>query len=452
MPSAGDLAPDDAPFAPAEIAAMFATVVGEAGHVGLAVSGGSDSMGLLVLFAQWLAGRQDRPPRATVLTVDHGLRAESAGEARLVAAQAERLGLPHATLPWTGEKPATGLAAAARMARYGLLGGYARRHGIDLVLTGHTRDDQAETLLMRLARGSGVDGLAAMPALGTLAVAGHDLRIGRPLLAVSKARLVGALRAHGICWSDDPTNLDPAYERPRLRATVGALRDVGLTPAALAESARRLRRARAALEAMTLRFFDPALCNARVDPLGYVDLSLAGLRDQPDEISLRVLRAVIQAVGGAPEPASLRALEDLHLALRSASGEAAFTLARAAVGLRSGRVHVEREPGRQPTPAEPLAPGCTLVWDGRFHVTCGASVPTCAHVRALGAEGLARAEALGLIRPVAVPARVLRALPAIWEGEGVLAVPNLEFSVQPELQLDIAITFLGLRDLCPGRA
>lgn len=450
MPHAGNLERDDTPFAAAELAALFAPVIGSSAHVALAVSGGSDSMALLVLFAEWLASRDASGLRTTVLTIDHALRTESADEARLVAAQAARLGLSHAALVWQGEKPATGLAAAARTARYRLLGEYMREHGIDLLLTGHTRDDQAETLLMRLARGSGVDGLAAMPAVGTLAVADHEVRIGRPLLAVSKARLATALRVRGVAWADDPTNRDPAYERPRLRAAATALQAAGLTHAALAESARRLRRARTALEALTHRFFDPALGHAHVDPLGYIGISLEALRAEPEEISLRVLQATVGAVGGAPEPASLRALEEAHQMLLAGSADAACTLARAAIRRRRDRVHVEREPGREPLPAAPLASRRTLVWDGRFLVTSGDRVPPGAHVQALGAEGLSHAEGLGLRRPASVTAQVLRALPAIWDGDGLIAVPGLNFSPRPEIQLDADLEFLGLRDLCRG--
>jgi tRNA(Ile)-lysidine synthase len=289
-----------------------------------------------------------------------------------------------------------------------------------------------------------------MPALGTLAAGGHELRIGRPLLTVSKVRLANALRARGVAWADDPTNLDPAYERPRLRAAADALQAAGLTHAALAESARRLRRARTALEALTHRFFDPTLGHAHVDPLGFVEISLEALRAEPEEISLRVLQATVSAVGGASEPLSLRALEELQQTLLAGSADVSCTLARAAIRRRRDRVHVEREPGREPLPTASLAPRRTLVWDGRFVVTSGDRVPPGAQVQALTAEGLAHAEALGLQRPASVAAQVLRALPAIWDRDGLIAVPSLKFSPRPEIQLDADLEFLGLRDLGGG--
>ena len=128
----------------------------------LAVSGGSDSTALMVLFADWLRQRRADAGAHTVLTVDHGLRPESAAEARAVADQAAALGFRHALLVWRGPKPSTGLQAAAREARYQLMRDYMGAHDIATLFTAHTRDDQAETLLMRLARGSGLDGLAAI--------------------------------------------------------------------------------------------------------------------------------------------------------------------------------------------------------------------------------------------------------------------------------------------------
>ena len=173
----------------------------------------------MVLFADWLRQRRREVKRCTVLTVDHGLRQSSADEARAVAATAAELGYRHATLPWEGQKPRAGIQAAARAARYRLMGDYMRDHGIALLLTAHTRDDQAETLLMRLARGSGLDGLSAMAPLTPLgehwsdAEDGGGLWIGRPFLDVPKLTLRATLEArkHAVDGG-------PLQHRPRVRA------------------------------------------------------------------------------------------------------------------------------------------------------------------------------------------------------------------------------------------
>lgn len=448
MPPAAPVSCESAPFETSELDALFAPVVADATRVALAVSGGSDSVALLVLLAEWIAGRGGAPLSVHVLTVDHGLRSASAQEAQDVAALAARLGWPHATLAWSAGKPRSGLAAAARAARYRLMEDYLRAHEIPLLLTAHTCDDQAETLLMRLARGSGVDGLSAMAALASL---GDDgLLVGRPFLAVPKSRLVAALRARGLAWAEDPTNQDETYERPRLRAAAEGLAAAGLAPAAMAESARRLRRARSALEEIAHRFLrDPV--NAHVHPLGFVEIPLERLSAEPEEIVLRILKSVVQGVGGTAEPVSMRALEHLVGELLGGTGPAAWTLARTAIKLRAGRVHCEREPGRAPLPEIALAPGCNVCWDGRFQIACGMHVPSSCHVAALGAPGLAAAEAGGMVRP-AVSAQVLRALPAIWRESCLLAVPLLQFKAQPALQLDVAARFLGLRDQRPAVA
>ena len=242
----------------------------------LAVSGGSDSTALMVLYADWLRQQGADMGLHMVLTVDHGLRAESAAEARAVAAQAESLGFPHATLLWEGSKPQTGIQAAARHARYRLMGNAMRANGIALLFTGHTRDDRAETLLMRLARGSGLDGLAGMAPrlhfndLGLGESGLDEQEIARPLLDVPRTRLRATLQARGIAWIDDPSNQSPEFERPRLRAARAHLDELGLTNSVLALSATRLLRARQALDRVVGEFCNPDAGVVLVDPCGYI--------------------------------------------------------------------------------------------------------------------------------------------------------------------------------------
>src|SRR3954453_8627526 len=184
----------------------------------LAVSGGPDSIALMWLAARWRRA-MTRGPRLIAVTVDHGLRAEAAREARDVKRLAKALDLPHRTLRWTGAKPKTGLPAAARDARYRLLARAARATGATHVLTAHTEDDQAETLLMRMSRGSGIAGLAAM----ARQTQRDGVVLARPLLQIRKARLIATLRKARIGFAEDSTNRDPAFARPRLRELMPAL-------------------------------------------------------------------------------------------------------------------------------------------------------------------------------------------------------------------------------------
>ncbi len=212
-------------------AALFAPRLSGAARVLVAVSGGPDSLALLHLLARWAA----HPP-LIVATVDHGLRPESTDEAKLVAATAQALGLPHHTLHWEGPKPATGLAAAARQVRYALLEALAAREGCTHLMTAHHADDQAETLLMRLAAGSGPAGLAGMRMETMRGALTHV----RPLLGVPKAALVAFCTAEGIVTAMDSTNSDPRTGRGRLRGQGTAMRALGLTPQRLATLAARM--------------------------------------------------------------------------------------------------------------------------------------------------------------------------------------------------------------------
>src|SRR5437879_11817673 len=200
---------DHSPISAQDAKRLFADLRGAPAIV-LAVSGGPDSIALMWLAARWRRALA-RGPRLIAVTVDHGLRSEAAAEAREVKRLARSLDLPHRTLRWTGPKPRTGLPAAARAARYRLPAQAARASGARHILTAHTRDDQAETLLMRMLRGSGIAGLAAMAREN----ARDGVVLARPFLSVPKSRLVATLDKAKIVFADHPTNHDQAFTRPR---------------------------------------------------------------------------------------------------------------------------------------------------------------------------------------------------------------------------------------------
>src|SRR5882757_9605272 len=211
----------------------------------LAVSGGPDSIALMWLAARWRRALA-RGPRLLAITVDHGLRAEAAREARDVKRLARTLELPHRTMRWRGTKPKTGLPAAARTARYQLLAQAARANGATHILTAHTRDDQAETLLMRMVRGSGIAGLAAM----ARETEREGVLLARPFLSVSKSQLIATLKKAKIDFADDPTNRDLNFTRPRIRTLMPVLATEGGDTRNLARLASRLARANQAVEVL----------------------------------------------------------------------------------------------------------------------------------------------------------------------------------------------------------
>src|SRR2546421_10660049 len=209
----------------------------------LAVSGGPDSIALMWLAARWRRSVSGGP-RLVAATVDHDLREEAAREAREVKRLAHALDLEHRTMRWRGAKPQAGVPAAARSARYQLLAQAARTAGATHILTAHTRDDQAETLLMRLLRGSGIAGLAAMARESER----DGLWLARPLLDVPKSRVIATPGKGGINFADAPTNRHTAFTRPRLRALLPTLAAEGGDARSLARLASRLARAHAAVE------------------------------------------------------------------------------------------------------------------------------------------------------------------------------------------------------------
>jgi tRNA(Ile)-lysidine synthase len=314
----------------------------------LAVSGGPDSIAMMWLAAHWRRALR-KGPRLVAVTIDHGLRPEARREARGVKHLAKTLDLPHRTLRWSGAKPKTGLLAAARDARYRLLAKAARAAGATHVLTAHTRDDQAETLLMRMARGSGIAGLAAMARQSQR----DGVVLARPLLHVPKARLVATLKKARIGFADDPTNRDASFTRPRLRALMPTLAAEGFDARNLTRLASRLARANAALEILA----DGAeryLALRAGDPMhaGFDAHAFAGLAE---EIRLRLLLRRIDRIGheGPAElgkvEALLAALDRAVAATRPAKGRIGLkqTLAGALVSLVDGRIRVEPAPPRR---------------------------------------------------------------------------------------------------------
>lgn len=390
----------------------------------LAVSGGADSICLMHLVARWAKAHPDPGRRILVATIDHGLRPESCKEAAWVADAARALGLAHETLRWEGAKPKTGIQAAARSARYALLADLAWRcaaPGAAAIVTAHTEDDQAETFLMRLARGSGLDGLTGMSVSRLVAreARGHLLR---PLLAVSGARLRATLVAHDLPWLEDPSNERTEFERVRVRKARAELAAIGLTNDKIALSARRLERARAALEASA----DALQAEVRLDlhAGAYASLDLARFRTAAEELRLRLLSRLISAFGGRAEPVRLAKLEQLVARLGSDAFKGA-TLGGTVVVPRRDTLCVFREPGRAGLPELTLEPNSFAVWDRRFRVGVAPGAGGLVAVRALGAQGFAqlRRELGG--QAGLPPARAAATLPAFWRGSRLVAVPPL---------------------------
>jgi tRNA(Ile)-lysidine synthase len=343
----------------AEAQDLFADLIDQPALV-LAVSGGPDSTALLLLAARWRK-RSRRGPKLVAVTVDHGLRPEARREAAAVGRLAARLGVRHRVLRWSGAKPVTSLQEKAREARYRLFAAAARRARATCVLTAHTLDDQAETILIRMMRGSGITGLAGMARVRPLILDDAPVRRGarrsdaergasvflvRPFLDTPKARLIATVEAANISCSDDPSNRDPRFTRSRLRVLMPALAGEGLDAHRFALLGRRARRADAAIE-FAVAAAAAALSDAPWSERGPIAFDGDGFARLPAEVALRLLGRAVARVGdeGSVELAKLESLADALVA----AGSVRFrrTLAGAVVTLWRGRLTVERAPARR---------------------------------------------------------------------------------------------------------
>ncbi len=291
------------------------------------MSGGGDSVALLHMFASWAGRESGAAP--VVLTVDHGLRAESAAEAELTVGWARALGLSTHILRWHGCKPEANVEDKARAARYRLLGAWCIKNGVRNLFLAHTEDDLAETFLLRLGRGSGVDGLSAMRARAPLPCPGFEgVQVVRPLLGISRAQLRAYLPAKGASWLEDPMNQDERFARSRIRKAMPALEAAGISPTRIAQAAQHLVRAREALDAATEEF----LCRHARFEGDFALLDGAALARLPREIGLRALCAVLMRVGECVYRPRFERLEALYDTV--VPGEFA---ARTLLGCRVGR-------------------------------------------------------------------------------------------------------------------
>ena len=373
--------------------------------LGVAVSGGGDSVALLHLLNDYA---RSRGIALRAATVDHGLRPEAAREAAMVAAQCRALGVPHDTLRWTGWDHSGNLQNEARMARYRLLADWARGQGIGTVCIGHTADDLAETFVMRLGRRAGVDGLSAMPAVFDR----HGMRWHRPLLNARRADLRAHLTQRGVTWVDDPSNEDDSFARVRIRKALAVLTDLGVDSAALADVSRHLAHARTALDA---QMFAAARAHAHVQ-CGAVAMDWQALCGLPTETRRRLLTHTIAWINGATYAPRSSAVAEVLTALDDAG---AATVQGCELRLKRDKLWIYRELQAVRAVGAPV----DALWDGRWRLEpCGdAPAPdTQTMIRALGAEGL---RSFADWRDLGVPRGVLLASPAVWQGAELVAAP-----------------------------
>lgn len=391
----------------------FALPVGQ--RVGLAVSGGPDSMALAVLAKAWAEQNGFPPPMAFI--VDHALRTGSAEEAATVKTRLQNLGIDTKILHWEHEPIFSRLHQQARQARYRLLLDACRHHGVLCLLFGHQREDQAETILMRFAKGSGVDGLVGIPAEAHM----DDVRILRPLLSISKTRLVATCVEAKVDYVTDPSNNLEKFARGRLRRVMPLLRDEGLTIDRIIDFGARAAETRDVLDFYTTEFLKQF---THQDDYGVITIDKKELSKIPRAIALRSLSLALQNIYTEEYPPTRAALSLLLDAVRSEEEMPPYTLNGCLVSCRQDQIVIIRELSAV-TETKTIDAGQSVVWDGRWRVSLSSgNEPAAFTIKALGNPPHEVLDRLCPDLRHKVPQGRIRAvLPALWLGDDLALLP-----------------------------
>jgi len=386
------------------------------GRMGVAVSGGSDSIALMHLLHE--IARQERI-ELHVVTVDHRLRPEAAAEAQAVAVQAAALGIAHSILKWDGWDGSGNLQDRARDGRYQLLTDWAVRTGIEAVAIGHTADDQAETVLMRLGRAAGVTGLSAMSYTRPL----NGIAILRPMLSITRRRLRDYLKSRDIGWIDDPSNQDARFDRIKARQALSQLEDLGITSETLSRVAENLAQARDALA----RYTQETAGRIVTEDNGDLLIDSHAFACVPEEIARRLVVGCIHWIAGSGYPPRQGSVDIAMAAIR----ERKHITIGGCILLSEGE---KARFCREMAAVQDLRASPGACWDNRWILS--GTGPATAEVRALGENGL---QQLTDWRQTGRPRAALLPTPAIWNDGELLAAPLAGFTNgwRAELRKDV---------------
>lgn len=403
-----DVAPVSAPLSAAEFSSALSSFAPFTSQgVAVAVSGGPDSMALALCIKQW-ATTQNIPVCAFI--VDHALRSSSADEAIITQKQLQKLGIPTEILRWEHGPITTKLHATARKARYALLCDACCKNNIRDLMLAHQQEDQAETILMRLAKGSGIDGLAGIAPETTQ----KNIRMLRPLLGFAKQRLIATCNTAQISFVTDPSNQSDKFARGRLRRVMPLLTNEGMTLERLCDLGTRANEARSALNHYMNLFMQTSV---QRNDAGVIHIDLLAFKTLPRAIAERVITSTLQNIHRedyAPEHASLSGLLN---ALCDASEMKARTLHGCLVSRTETQSIFMREYAAI-TDALVIQPGETVLWDGRWQVTLSPEANTAYTIRPLGNPPHDVLDRLApSLRRHVLQGRARASLPALWTGE-----------------------------------
>lgn len=382
-------------------------------RIAIAVSGGPDSMALLALMRRWAADKA----QLVVLTVDHALRDASRTEAEMVAQWCATQKIEHHILTWQGNKPSSHLQEEARHARYALLTQACHNHGIDMLALAHQAEDQMETFWMRLAHGSGLDGLAGMAQKREQG----GINVIRPLLGFMRSELRDLCHALDMPFVDDPSNRDDKFLRVRLRAVEKVLADEGLTAQRLAQVIQKLEDARE-----SLRFFEEAAAASCMDVYrdgGFAKMDLAAYLRYPRDMRRRLLSRVISFAAPQDYPLPQTQLDDLDARL-NAAGFKGMTLGGAEIFMVGNHVTFCREAAFVKAQ---LVNGAETIWDRRYLFVCDQDVAGL-RIDILGESGVAFLRKKEISLPQDIPYKILCSLPTVWRDDKPVFIQMLGYA------------------------
>jgi tRNA(Ile)-lysidine synthase len=413
--------------------------VREKGPIIVAVSGGSDSMAALFLANAWArqAGREIH-----AVTVDHGLRAEAAAEAAFVAMVCDGLDIVHTTLAWDAIKPIAGISAAARNARYDLMEEFATDIGVRIIITGHTSDDQAETVLMRLRRsrgnisssGRGHSGMCRRTLLGS------GTLLLRPFLHLSRQRLRTYLNEVSQSWIEDSSNHDESYERVRVRRELQRDPKTKYRLQAYSSLIGRLR------EVISIAAANLLMKSCRCNPGHVFELETSQLRQAPDPVAGMAIKTVIATAGGGQYLVSDHQLQQV-LGSISDQRNARLTLGNCVIEVSAQRLQIYRE--NRNLNSNIIEDGESLFWDGRLHIANDTREDiriepmSLEYLTAYFANNIRDNEVLSAVRKA-----VLLSSPLITTGSG-LSIPLYFDKSSLPAQLDVRTGARAIENFCP---
>jgi len=371
--------------------------------IGVAVSGGGDSLALLYLVNEWA---KNHSAVVCVVTVDHGLRAEAKDEANKVKKTCSRLGVSHAILNWTNWNRKGNLQSVSRNARYALISEWALSNNVDVVALGHTQDDIIETFLMRLARGSGVDGLSQMSVRFTRG----EVEYIRPILKVSRDSLRQYLRSLSVSWTEDPSNSDERFHRVRLRKSIDLLNHLGVNKDGILTVSRNMREARQALEFYSFKAVKECIKFSQADIIFIRSMFIT----YPREIQRRVVSRVLEYMADLEYPPRASEVENLIYSLEN-------NIAHTLGGFHFYGVADDIRMSREFQLTEKKVSAVNEIWDNRWRVT-GRNDPGL-EIRALGNTGL---KVFTTWKDSKIPRIALISSPAVWNDNKVVAALFLD--------------------------